>query len=50
MAVKYHVIVSLSDKTSIEYDEFAVSKTASCKSILSRFGFRKVKSIKSVKM
>ena len=49
MSVKFHTIVCLSDKTAIEYDVFATSKAQANKSILAFFGYRSVKSIKSMK-
>ena len=49
MSVKFHTIVELSDKTAIEYDVFAESKSKANKSVLSFFGYRSVKSIKSMR-
>lgn len=47
MSVKFHTIVYLSDKTAIEYDVFATSKSQANKSVLAFFGYRGIKSIKS---
>lgn len=47
MSVKFHTIVELSDKTAIEYDVFANSKSMANKSVLALFGYRSIKSIKS---
>ena len=50
MSVKFHTIVCLSDKTAIEYDVFATSKSQANKSVLAYFGYRGIKSIKSQKV
>jgi len=47
MSVKFHTIVCLSDKTAIEYDTFATSKSQANKSVLAFFGYRGVQSIQS---
>lgn len=49
MSVRFHTIVELSDKTTIEYDQYAASKIAANKSILGFFGYRGIKSIRSCK-
>ena len=49
MSVKFRTIVELSDRTAIEYDVFAESKSKANKSVLSFFGYRSVKSIKSMR-
>lgn len=45
MATKFHTIVALSDKTQLEYDTFAESKSLANKAIIKLFSYRKVKSI-----
>lgn len=47
MAINYHVIVTLSDKVTIEYDECAVNKFAAFRTIIRRFSNGKIKAIKT---
>jgi len=49
MSVKFNTIVSLSDKTAIQYSIYAESKAMANKAVIKLFGYRKVLTIQTHK-